>query len=228
MIRSGSQSTSSSEGAHLTEIEFLLQRDFLPVTVDYRHGPNLSISESATDICDAFYWARNVLPHLKFPQSALAIDCEKIVVVGWAMGGQLAMSLAWTASQRGLRAPEAILVFCNSTGFDGKSASVQDAPPVDEIREIGSQTQIEQGNYRTPTFLVYDKANGMIPWQQSQEIFGALVGQGVEAGVALINDAPRTHDKNSSFRSEGWNAAVQGYEFISSYVFLFFQVGFSQ
>lgn len=40
------------------------------------------------------------------------------MVVGLSSGGQLAMSLGWTAPQRGLRPPEAILAFYCPTDYD--------------------------------------------------------------------------------------------------------------
>ena len=69
------------------------------------------------DICDALEWARYKLPHIKLQRSGLQIDGERVVVVGWSSGGQLAMSLAWTAPQRGLRPPEAILAFYCPTDY---------------------------------------------------------------------------------------------------------------
>ncbi|KAI1382713.1 uncharacterized protein F4822DRAFT_103323 [Hypoxylon trugodes] len=48
----------------------------------------------------------------------LQIDSERVVVVGWSSGGQLAMSLAWTSPPRGLRPPEAILAFYCPTNYE--------------------------------------------------------------------------------------------------------------
>ncbi|KAL2015753.1 hypothetical protein VTK56DRAFT_4881 [Thermocarpiscus australiensis] len=48
----------------------------------------------------------------------LPIDGTRVVVVGWSSGGQLAMSLAWTAPQRGLRPPSAAVVFYAPTDYE--------------------------------------------------------------------------------------------------------------
>ncbi|KAK7756048.1 putative secondary metabolism biosynthetic enzyme [Diatrype stigma] len=224
MIHSGSHITSSRKDVQLAQIEVLLERGFLPVSIDYRLSPEMNISEGPmVDICDALYWARNTLPHLQLPQPGLEIDGNKVVVVGWALGGQLAMSLAWTAPQRGLCPPEAILAFYNPATGHGNEEKALPQPSTDEIKAVSARAQIHQGNYRTPTFLVHGTANDLIPscWEQSQDTYEALVEQGVEAGVALIQHAPHTYNPNndSTLNSAGWKAAVQGYEFLSSYVF---------
>ncbi len=94
-------------------------RGFLPVSLDHRLCPEVSLSEGPmVDICDALEWARNTLPHMKLQRSGLQIDGERVVVVGWSSGGQLAMSLSWTAPQRGLRPPEAVLAFYCPTDYE--------------------------------------------------------------------------------------------------------------
>ncbi|KAL3709355.1 hypothetical protein TMatcc_003145 [Talaromyces marneffei ATCC 18224] len=70
------------------------------------------------DICDGLDWARNKLPHVTLPNETIQIDGERVVVVGWSSCGQLAMSLAWTAPERGLRPPEAILAFYCPTNYE--------------------------------------------------------------------------------------------------------------
>jgi acetyl esterase/lipase len=70
------------------------------------------------DTVDALGWAQTKLPSIKLPRSDLKIDGSRVVVVGWSSGGQLAMSLAWTAPQRGLSPPEAILTFYSPTDYE--------------------------------------------------------------------------------------------------------------
>ncbi len=69
------------------------------------------------DICDALDRARNTLPNMKLRRQGLQIDGERVVVVGWSSGGQLAMSLSWTVPQRGIRPPEAVFAFYCPTGY---------------------------------------------------------------------------------------------------------------
>ena len=93
------------------QARLLLAKGFLPVSLDYRLWPEVTLGKGPmVDVCDGLDWARNQLPSIQLPRSKLQIHGEKVVVVGWSSGGQLAMSLAWTATQRGLPSPSAMLV----------------------------------------------------------------------------------------------------------------------
>jgi acetyl esterase/lipase len=118
MIHGGSHIIFSRKDIRPPQTRFLLEKGFLPVSLDHRLCPEVSLSEGGmVDVCDALEWARSKLPHIKLQRSGLQIDGERVVVVGWSSGGQLAMSLAWTALQRGLRPPEAILAFYCPTDY---------------------------------------------------------------------------------------------------------------
>lgn len=256
-----------------------------------------------TDVCDALYWARHTLPHLPSRRRGLQIDGERVVVVGWSSGGQLAMSLAWTAPQRGLRPPEAVLAFYCPTNYEdewwihpiqpvgvgdtGEKYDVLEAvqdkpitnynavgaweplsdprivadarcriifhmnwkaqtlpilmgglpsksraaeypdtkdwntlplPGLDKIVAASALSQIRRGNYQTPTFLIHGTADDLIPWQQSLETYEAMVERNIAARLVLVPGGPHICDLSSDPNSEGWKAALQGYEFLSSYV----------
>ena len=91
-------------------------------------------------------------------------------------------------------------------------------PELKEIIKASPLAQIVRKNYQTPTFLIHGTNDDLIPWQQSQETYKALVEHGVEAGLALVEGAPHICDLSSDPESKGWKAALQGYDFISSYV----------
>ena len=94
------------------------------MSLDHRLCPEVKLAEGAmVDVCDALEWARNKLPHIKLQHDGIQIDGERVVVVGWSSGGQLAMSLAWTAPQRGLKPPEAILAFYCPTNYEDECKS---------------------------------------------------------------------------------------------------------
>lgn len=121
MIHGGSHMIFSRKDVRPAQTRLLLSKGFLPVSLDYRLCPEVSLSKGPMeDVCDALDWARNKLPNL--PQfkhtKGLNIDGEKVVVVGWSSGGQLAMSLAWTAPQRGLKPPSAILAFYSPSDYE--------------------------------------------------------------------------------------------------------------
>ncbi|OCK75370.1 alpha/beta-hydrolase [Lepidopterella palustris CBS 459.81] len=257
------------------------------------------------DVCDALDWARNQLPFIQLPRSGLQIDGEKVVVVGWSSGGQLAMSLAWTAPQRGLRPPEAILAFYAPTDYedewwqhpiqpngapyrgqqydvlegvrDGpitnyemvgaweepiadprcqddprcrivlhinwkaqtlpvimkglpshRKAAVEHPdvedwnalpqPTLDTIRAHSPRAHIIQGNYKVPTFFVHGTADDLIPWQQSQGTYQAMIERGIKADLVLLEGAPHICDLSSNPESDGWKATRKGYDFICSHV----------
>lgn len=303
MIHGGSHIIFSRKDIRPAQTRLLIEKGFLPVSLDYRLCPEVSLFEGPmVDVCDALYWARNTLPCINFQQPRLQIDGERVVVVGWSSGGQLAMSLAWTAPQRGLRPPEAILAFYCPTDYEDEwwrypiqpigaedrnleydvLEAVQDEPitnygivgaweplhdprlqtdprcrivlhinwkaqtlPViigglvskkkaehsgikdwkalpqptlDQIIPVSPLAQIRKGNYQTPTFLIHGTADDLIPWQQTQGTYEALVDRGIPAGLVLVEGGPHICDLSSNPESEEWKAVVQGYEFISSYV----------
>lgn len=302
MIHGGSHMIFSRKDVRPAQTRLLLQMGFLPVSLDYRLCPEVTLAEGPmADVCDALAWARNVLPNLPLPRRGLALDGERVVVVGWSSGGQLAMSLAWTAPARGLPPPAAILSFYSPTDYedawwqapivpngvadDGRAydvlEGVQEAPlaayglvgawePLSDprmvtdarcrlilhinwkaqtlplllgglppraradprvdwsrlpqpdgeaIRAVSPRAHIGRGAYRTPTFLVHGTADDLIPWQQTQATYAALVDAGVEAGLALVDGAPHICDQSSDPASDGWQAARRGYEFLASFVF---------
>lgn len=103
------------------QTQHLLRSGLIPVAVDHRLCPETSIISGAmNDLCHALAWARNVLPKLALKRHDVVPDGTKIVVIGWSTGGMLAMSLGWTAPQRGLDPPEGILAFYSPTDYQDK------------------------------------------------------------------------------------------------------------
>ena len=121
------------------QTQLLLDQGLLPISVDHRLCPEVDIVEGPmTDVCHALDWARNVLPTLTLKRSDIQADGDKVVVIGWSTGGHLAMSLGWTAPARGLKAPDAILVFYCPTDYENdwwkKAHYVWRAGPADSER----------------------------------------------------------------------------------------------
>lgn len=105
---------------NLKQIKLLTAAGFLPVSCDYRFCPELNILDGPmNDVCEALRWARFQLPSLAAKIApGLQADGDKVVAVGWSTGGHLAMTLAFTAPQRGFRAPEAILALYCPTDYE--------------------------------------------------------------------------------------------------------------
>lgn len=120
MIHGGSHMIFSRKDIRPAQTRLLLSHGFIAVSIDHRLCPEVSLSSGPmVDVCDALEWARYSLRFLHFPTSpALKIDGSKVVVIGWSSGGQLAMSLGWTAPARGLKPPEAVLAFYSPTDYE--------------------------------------------------------------------------------------------------------------
>ena len=102
-----------------SQTELLLAAGLLPISVDHRLCPELSLIDGPmTDICHALSWARNTLPTLTLSRPDIHPDGTNIVAIGWSTGGVLAMSLAWMAPSRGIEPPNAVLAFYSPTDYE--------------------------------------------------------------------------------------------------------------
>ena len=88
-------------------------------------------------------------------------------------------------------------------------------PPVMEIQRCSALAQVKRGNYTTPTFLVHGTADELIPWQQSHRMWRELTDRGIEAGLAMVEDAPHICDTSHNTESADWKAVLQGYDFLA-------------
>lgn len=70
------------------------------------------------DCCDALEWARKTLPSLDLTGPKVTIDPSKLLALGWSSGGQLAMTLGYTARARGIKPPDAILPFYSPSDLE--------------------------------------------------------------------------------------------------------------
>ena len=119
MIHGGGHVMLSRKDIRPRQTQLLLDNGLLPISVDHRLCPEIDILEGPmTDVCHALDWIRNVLPSTKLQRSDIQADCTKLVAVGWSTGGHLAMSLGWTAPARGLKPPDATLVFYCPTDYE--------------------------------------------------------------------------------------------------------------
>ena len=119
MIHGGGHVLLSRKDIRPKQTKLLLQNGFVPVSIDYRLCPETRLVEGPmADVCDALSWVRAHLSSLLNKHSWLNIDTDKVVAVGWSTGGHLAMSLAWTAPQRGLKPLSAVLGFYCPTDYE--------------------------------------------------------------------------------------------------------------
>jgi acetyl esterase/lipase len=69
-----------------------------------------------------------VLPNLDLARPDIQPDGSKVVVVGWSTGGTLALSLGWTASQRGIAPPDLALAFYCPTDYESDFWEIPNDP----------------------------------------------------------------------------------------------------
>lgn len=121
MIHGGSFMTFSKNIIRPWQIPLLLQYGFLPVSLDHRLCPEVTLAKGPmADIRDGFAWARRDLARIASETRDFIIDASKIVVVGWSTGATLAMSTAWTSLDAGVKPPEAILNFYGPSDFESQ------------------------------------------------------------------------------------------------------------
>lgn len=101
------------------QTQTLLDAGFLPISVDYRLCPEVSLSEGPmADVRDALGWVRRILPNIPLLRPDIRPDGNQVVAIGWSTGGHLAMTLAFTAPAVGIAAPQAILAFYCPTDYE--------------------------------------------------------------------------------------------------------------
>ncbi|KAJ5787613.1 CAZyme family CE10 [Penicillium paradoxum] len=119
LIHGGGHIMLSRRDIRQKQVKTLLDAGFLPVSVDYRLCPEVSLTEGPMhDVCDALRWAQNVLPAIPLGRPDIQPDGDQVVAVGWSTGAHLAMTLAWTAQQNGVVPPDAILAFYGPTDYE--------------------------------------------------------------------------------------------------------------
>jgi acetyl esterase/lipase len=99
---------------------------------------------------------------------------------------------------------------------DTKRYHLLPQPSREEIILISPYAQILRGSYCTPTFLIHGTEDDLIPWQQTQKVYDALVSKGIRAGSAVVEGAEHLFDLYPDPDEKGWKAVQEGYGFLSS------------
>lgn len=86
-------------------------------------------------------------------------------------------------------------------------------PSAERVAAISPCAQIRAGNYATPTYIVHGTRDDLIPWQQAQATYRALVARGVPAGLEIVEGAEHLFDLYRS-RGKEWQVVLRGYEFL--------------
>jgi acetyl esterase/lipase len=145
LVHGGGHIMLSRKDVPTRQVAWLLDHGIIPVSVDYRLCPEVSIRDGPmTDVADAFVWARRCLPCLKLRHSNMQFDGDRVGIVGWSSGGMLALSIGWTAQSRNVKPPEAVATFyCPIDYEDQRKPSLPSnslqfaagfAPPINDRR----------------------------------------------------------------------------------------------
>ena len=103
--------TLSRKAIRHRQTRYLLDNGLLPVSIDYRLCPELSLVQGPmSDVSSALAWAQRELSNIA-KRSGYSVESEKVVMIGWSTGGHLAMSTSWTSKAAGIALPLAILSF---------------------------------------------------------------------------------------------------------------------
>ncbi|KAI1367017.1 hypothetical protein F5Y08DRAFT_350345 [Xylaria arbuscula] len=87
-------------------------------------------------------------------------------------------------------------------------------PSREMIAKASPYSQIVQGNYRSPTYIVFGTKDDLIPWQQAQKTADALRAAGIESGITLVPDQPHLFDMYRDPDGKRWEAVLSGYKFL--------------
>ena len=129
--------TLSRKAIRLNQTRYLLNRHFLPVSIDYRLCPEVNLIDGPmADVRDAYRWVRTVLPQ-KLRSQGILVACHNVVVIGWSTGGHLAISLGWTAKEIGLPPPIAVLSFYAPTDFESGGKQFSSMLNTDKLSSFG-------------------------------------------------------------------------------------------
>lgn len=137
MIHGGGHMTLSKKAIRPFQTSFLLAHNILPVSIDYRLCPEVTLLEGPiADVCDAYAWLQRGLRAV-LTGRGVSVDVDRIVVIGWSTGGHLAMTTAWKSREAGLKPPAAILSFYGPTDFESggillPSISIFNCPAANE------------------------------------------------------------------------------------------------
>ncbi|KAF6842710.1 polyketide synthase [Colletotrichum musicola] len=128
--------------------------------------------------------------------------------LGWVKRGDPRSELvrALVKEERGMS-----LLF-NGLPRDGDELPYPDA---DRANAFSPLSQVREGNYRTPTYLIFGDQDEIAPFDKGAEFAQALEDQGVRGGFLPVRGARHIFDLGLAPGSEGWDAGVgPGYGFL--------------
>lgn len=155
MLHGGGHVLHTRHHINLRHVAQLLQLGFLPVSVDYRLCPEVNLRQGPmTDACEAVQWVREVLPTCLLQSQNLAVDPERVAVIGYSTGGHLALTTAFTTLENNMQPPTAICSFYCPTDY---SSDWWRSPIYPQLAQQPSSTEFDvlEGVRDTPVSTEY-------------------------------------------------------------------------
>ncbi|KAL8996036.1 MAG: hypothetical protein Q9169_004348 [Polycauliona sp. 2 TL-2023] len=87
-------------------------------------------------------------------------------------------------------------------------------PPIASIVRASPYAQVIQGNYTSPTHIVFGTNDDLIPWQQAQRTVDAMHQAGIDAGLTLLKGEPHLFDLFRDPDGTRWEAIQPAYRFL--------------
>ncbi|KAL9079841.1 MAG: hypothetical protein Q9157_001297 [Trypethelium eluteriae] len=102
----------------------------------------------------------------------------------------------------------------NVASQDAVSFNHLEQPPREDIIRASPYAQIVQGNYKSPTHIVFGTKDDLIPWQQGQRTVEAMKDAGIESGFTLAPDQIHLFDMYRDPDGRRWRYVIEGYKFL--------------
>ncbi|EPS34779.1 hypothetical protein PDE_09743 [Penicillium oxalicum 114-2] len=87
-------------------------------------------------------------------------------------------------------------------------------PPREDIIQASPYAQILQGNYKSPTHIVFGTKDDLIPWEQAQRTFDAMQQAGIESGLTIAPGQPHLFDLYRDPDGSRWGYIMEGYKYL--------------
>lgn len=93
-------------------------------------------------------------------------------------------------------------------------------PAQEQIESISPLSQIRQGKYKVPTFIIHGTKDDLIPWQQAVRTYDALREKGVPAEIRILDGAAHLFDLYRSFGTDkaAQEAVSEAYDMLAQWV----------
>ncbi|KAJ5598872.1 ketoacyl-synt-domain-containing protein [Penicillium hordei] len=87
-------------------------------------------------------------------------------------------------------------------------------PPKEDVIQASPYAQILQGNYKSPTHIVFGTSDDLIPWEQAQRTVAAMKDAGIESGLTIAPGEPHLFDLYRDPNGCRWGYVMEGYNFL--------------